>query len=71
MNFEIMSALRDLDERMPAYFRSEIFAHGGITPAIEAAEVLTALDPGKRSVRVLREVLKLYTRRDKRDNTVR
>lgn len=63
-----MNALRDLDERMPAYFRSEIFAHGSSTPAIEAAEVLTALDPGKRSVRVLREMLKLYA---KRDNTVR
>jgi len=58
--FEIENALRELSRKTPAYFRSEIFAHGDLKVRIEAVKVLKELEPERRSDRILKEMLKLY-----------
>lgn len=59
MNFEVLNALNELDQRTPAYFLAEIFAHGDAQVRLDAIEILADLDPEQKSVRVLRELIKL------------
>lgn len=59
MEFEVTNALRDLDERTPAYLLEEIFHHGDLKVRINAGLVLKDLAPNQRTNRVLREWLKL------------
>ncbi|RMG18986.1 MAG: hypothetical protein D6731_00515 [Planctomycetota bacterium] len=58
-HFDACQALRDLDRRTPAYYLQEIFHHGDQTVRRQAIEALRELDPERRSVRVLREILKI------------
>jgi hypothetical protein len=59
MRFEVQHALRDLDERTPVYFLQEIFAHGDLKGKISAMKVLTEINTHRKSVRILREILKI------------
>lgn len=60
MDFEVQNALRDLDQRTPEFFRREIFAHGDPKVRNDAVSELKELDPERKSVRLLGEILKLY-----------
>jgi hypothetical protein len=59
MQFEVKNALTDLDQRTPAYFLQEIFHHGDLKVREDAKVALREMDPDRKSVRVLREVLRL------------
>jgi hypothetical protein len=63
VNFEIVNALRNLDEQTPEYLRHEVWAHGDTTTPRIAAHILrTGLDRHMRSSRTLREILRLIPR---------
>lgn len=53
-----MLALHDLDRLTAGYLVSELFAHGSLEPRAHALQTLRALDPTRRTSRVLREILK-------------
>ena len=59
MKFDLQNALRDLDQRTPAFFRQELFAHGDIKVRNNAVEVLTELEPRDRTSERLRTKLQL------------
>lgn len=59
MNFDMEHALRDLDEKTPAYLVDEIFAHGDLTMRKLALGALEDVEPEKRTVRVLAEMLRI------------
>jgi len=59
MRFEIKNALTDLEQRTPEYFLQEIFHHGSLQVRDEAIRALTEMDSQQRTVRVLREMLRL------------
>lgn len=59
MNFEVLNALNDLDQRTPDYFLTELFAHGDQKVRLDAVEALKELGPEKKSARVLRELIRL------------
>jgi hypothetical protein len=59
VNFEAVNALRDLDKLTPSYLREEMFAHGDLTTAIAAVEVLRTLAPEDRTGRDLAAMLRL------------
>lgn len=59
MEFEVTNALRDLDVATPSYLMEEIFHHGDLKVRLEAAKVLTQLDPEKRTGRVLQAMFRL------------
>lgn len=59
MRFEVQNALRDLDEKTPAYLLEEIFHHGDLKVRTEAARALAELDPKRRTTRVLLEMLRI------------
>lgn len=57
MEFEFKRALTNLDERTPAFFRSEIFAHGDQKVREDSVRELRQLDPTMKSVRELISML--------------
>lgn len=59
MKFDLQNALRDLDQRTPAFFRQELFAHGDVKVKTVAVEVLTELEPQDRTSELLRTKLQL------------
>ena len=59
MQFEIKHALNDLDQRTPAYFLQEIFHHGRLKVRDDAIEALKTMETERKSVRVLREILRI------------
>lgn len=59
MRFEVQNALRDLDQKTPAYFLEEIFSHGDLKVRTEAAQALADLDPERRTTRILLEMLRI------------
>ena len=59
MRFEVMNALRDLDNATPAYFLQEMFHHGDLKVRLESIKVLTDLDVKRHTCRVLKEMLKI------------
>lgn len=59
MEFDTLNALRDLDRGTPDYIRGELFAHGDLTVRKNAIEVLTTLDPVRRSARILMLMLSI------------
>lgn len=63
-DLDLLLALEDLDRRTPAYFVQEIFAHGRLDVPRSARSVLSeGLEPRRKSVRLLREVLTIVPRR--------
>ena len=58
-HFDTLQALRDLDRKTPAYFLQEIFHHGDQTVRMNSAEALKDLEPERKSVRILREILRI------------
>ena len=58
-HFDTCHALRDLDRKTPAYFLQEIFHHGDQKVRMHAAEALADLEPERKSVRILREILRI------------
>lgn len=59
MRFEVQNALRDLHEKTPSYFLEEIFHHGDLKVRTQAIKVLADLDPKRKTVRLLKEMLRL------------
>ena len=59
MQFEIKNALTDLDQKTPQYFLQEIFAHGDLRVRELSKVALARMDAKRKSVRILREILKL------------
>ena len=60
MDFETRIALCDLDERTPAFFVQELFAHGELRVRAEALRALRkGLDPTERTSAMLRQLLRL------------
>jgi hypothetical protein len=59
MQFEFKNALTDLDEKTPTFFLGEVFSHGSLKVKQEALKALSTLDTEQKSVRVLREILKI------------
>jgi len=61
--FVVLQALEDLDQRTPAYFVQEIFAHGREDVVRVARLVLReGVEPRRKSPRLLREVLTIVPR---------
>lgn len=59
MKFEVLNALRRLDERTPAYFMAEMFAHGELKLKTAALEALKDLDPKQGTSAEVRRMLAL------------
>jgi hypothetical protein len=59
MEFEVTNALRDLDVRTPSYLLEEIFHHGDLKVRVSSIKELKELDTGRRTCRVLKEMLKI------------
>jgi hypothetical protein len=59
MRFEVVNALRNLDERTPAFYMSELFSHGELKLKIVALEALKDLDPEDETSHQLRSMLDL------------
>lgn len=59
MRFEVLNALRNLDNSTPSYYLEEIFHHGDLKVRLESIKVLKALDPRARTARLLKEMLKI------------
>jgi len=59
MEFEFKHALHDLDQRTPPYFIGEIFSHGSLEVRRSAIEALSELDVTRKSVRILKEILRI------------
>ena len=57
MPFEVLKALRDLDQHTPAFFVGEIFAHGDLTVRQNAIDALRTLKPQRRSGRKLANLI--------------
>lgn len=55
---DLLLALENLDRKTPDYFVQEIFAHGRLEVPRSARAVLAeGLEPRRKSIRLLREVL--------------
>jgi hypothetical protein len=61
-SFELISALSGLDEKTPAYFRDEIFAHGDLTTRRLAIQILSNPDSGSSAARTLMNLLRVIPR---------
>ncbi|MGE0709006.1 MAG: hypothetical protein AB7N76_23390 [Planctomycetota bacterium] len=59
MSFEVKNALIDLNQKTPEYLLREIFHHGKLAVREHAEKELKELDPKRRTVRKLREMLEL------------
>lgn len=59
MQFEVKNALTDLDQKTPSFFLQEIFHHGSVKVRNDAVEALASLDAKQKTVRVLREIIKI------------
>ncbi|MCA8921246.1 MAG: hypothetical protein KDD82_05520 [Planctomycetes bacterium] len=59
MKFDVQNALRNLDQRTPAFYRQELFSHGDLKVRAIAVEVLTDMDPEDRTSERLRTKLEL------------
>lgn len=59
MRFEVQNALTGLDQKTPAYFLEEMFAHGSLQARQDALEILADLDPEQKTASSLREMLQL------------
>lgn len=57
MKFEVLNALRDLDERTPEYLQGEVFCHGSLKVRTDAIAVLASLNQFDGSTRTLREMI--------------
>ena len=57
VNFEVMNALRDLDQKTPSFFVAELFAHGDLTMRMNAIRALKR--PRDDSTRILIEMLRI------------
>jgi hypothetical protein len=62
LRFEVLNALRDLDERSEPFLVQEAITGGDLTARMQAIMALTA--PPGRSARVLRAILGAITSND-------